>query len=119
MTEKSAVALLTENNVTVGLGIKEIWDARNARFDLAWVRPFRFMHLSRTKAFLQAALEAGGALSKADALALASGNLEKLLGVKTDSLQQADLVVTRGGDLLEFSKVVAVISPKRGLVNFV
>ncbi|KAM5543998.1 hypothetical protein V8D89_002615 [Ganoderma adspersum] len=101
LTEKSAVALLTENNVTVGLGIQEIWDARNARFDLAW-----------------AALEAGGALSKADALALASSNLEKLLGVTADGLQ-GDLVVTRGGDLVEFSKVVAVISPRRGLVNFV
>ena len=64
----------------------------------------------------QAALEAGGVLSKADALALASANLEKLLGVKADSLQ-GDLVVTRGGDLLEFSKVVAVISPRRGVVD--
>ena len=25
-------------NVTVGLGIVESWDARNARFDIAWVR---------------------------------------------------------------------------------
>ncbi|KAI1784439.1 composite domain of metallo-dependent hydrolase [Ganoderma leucocontextum] len=100
LTEKSAVAALVENNVTVGLGIKEIWDARNARFDLAW-----------------AALEADGALSKADALALASGNLEKLLGVRASDLQ-GDLVVTRGGDLLGFSKVVAVISPRRGVVDF-
>ena len=38
LTEKSAVVTLAENGVTVGLGIKEVWDARNARFDLAWVR---------------------------------------------------------------------------------
>ena len=38
LTEKSVVVTLTENGVTVGLGIKEVWDARNARFDLAWVR---------------------------------------------------------------------------------
>ncbi|EJF61654.1 composite domain of metallo-dependent hydrolase [Dichomitus squalens LYAD-421 SS1] len=99
LTEKNAVLTLAENGVTVGLGIKEVWDARNARFDLAW-----------------AALESNGALSKADALALASVNLEKLLGVKADSVR-GDLVVTRGGDLLEFSKVVAIISPRRRVVD--
>ena len=30
---------------------------------------------------------------------------------------QSDLVATVGGDLLEFSKVVGVISPKRGVVD--
>ena len=66
---------------------------------------------------MQAALEANGTLSKSDALALASVNLEKLLGVKASGVQ-GDLVVTRGGDLLDFSKVVAVISPRRGVVDF-
>ncbi|KAI0746218.1 composite domain of metallo-dependent hydrolase [Daedaleopsis nitida] len=99
LSEKSAVSVLLDHNVTVGLGILESWDARNARFDAAW-----------------AALEANGELSKADALALVSSNIEKLLGVKTDSLQ-ADLVATRGGDLMEFSKVVGVISPRRGVVD--
>lgn len=67
---------------------------------------------------VQAALESGGAISKADAIALASTNVEKLLGVKTDELQ-SDLVATRGGDLLDFSKVVAVVSPRRGVVDII
>lgn len=70
----------------------------------------------RVDGISQAALEANGEVSKADALALVSSNVEKLLGVKTDGLQ-ADLVATRGGDLLEFSKVVGVISPRRGVVD--
>ena len=65
---------------------------------------------------IQAALESNGEIQKADALALASVNVEKLLGIKTDSLQ-GDLVATHGGDLLDFSKVVGVISPRRGLVD--
>ena len=64
----------------------------------------------------QAALEADGEISKTDALALASVNVERLLGIKSDSLQ-SDLVATRGGDLLGFSKVVSVISPRRGVVD--
>ncbi|RDX49485.1 composite domain of metallo-dependent hydrolase [Lentinus brumalis] len=101
LTEKSAVSTLLDHNVTVGLGIaSEGWDARNARFDVAW-----------------AALDANGEISKTDALALASVNLEKLLGIKTHSVQ-GDLIATSGGDLLEFSsKVVGVISPRRGVVD--
>ena len=65
---------------------------------------------------VQAALDANGEISKADALALASVNLEKLLGIKSGNFE-GDLVATSGGDLLEFSKVVAVISPTRGVVD--
>ncbi|RPD56489.1 composite domain of metallo-dependent hydrolase [Lentinus tigrinus ALCF2SS1-7] len=102
LSEKSAVATLLDHNVTVGLGIaSEGWDARNACFDVAW-----------------AALDANGEISKTDALALASVNLEKLLGIKTDNLE-GDLVATSGGDLLEFSKVVGVISPRRGVVDII
>ena len=67
--------------------------------------------------YYQAALEANGAISKTDALALASVNVEALLGIQTSGLQ-GDLVVTRGGDLFGFSsKVVGVISPRRGVVD--
>ena len=53
------------------------------------------------------------------ALALASTNLEKLLGNDAGAaLGASDLVVTQGGDLLSFeSKVVGVISPRRGSVD--
>ena len=36
-TQDSTVRLLAANNVTVTIGDKELWEARNARFDLAWV----------------------------------------------------------------------------------
>jgi hypothetical protein len=65
-------------------------------------------------------LEAGGRISKTQALALASTNLEKLLGCDTReaSSGSSDLVVTQGGDLLSFeSKVIGVISPRRRSVD--
>lgn len=71
--------------------------ARNTRFDLAW-----------------AALEAGDRISRSEALTLATTNLEKLLGVEAVIEGEGDLVATEGGDLLEFSKVVAVMSPGHG-----
>lgn len=52
-------------------------------------------------------------MSKAEALALTSTNVEKHAGVKTDELQ-SDLFTTRGGHLAEFSKVVVVVSLRRG-----
>ena len=54
-------------------------------------------------------------LTRSEAIALASTNLEKLLGIHAPN---DDLVATTGGDLLDFtSKVAAVISPRRGLVD--
>ena len=68
--------------------------------------------------FPQIAIGSDGRLSKADTLALASTNLEKLLGGKGTSESAHDLVATKGGDLLDFeSKIVAVISCRRGLVD--
>ncbi|KAI0653864.1 carbohydrate esterase family 9 protein [Cubamyces menziesii] len=99
LSEKNAVAELLAHGVTVGVGVPEAWEARNTRFDIAW-----------------AALESNGTISKATALALASTNVEKLLGVETEGSQN-DLVATLGGDLLSFSKVVAVISPRREVVD--
>lgn len=65
----------------------------------------------------QAALEAHGEISKTEALALASVNLEKLLGVEVSSVQ-SELVATRGGSLLDFgSRVVSIISSARGVVD--
>ena len=72
--------------------------------------------MSETHFAFWAALELNGEISKADALALVSVNVERLLGVKTDGLE-SDLVATSGGDLLDLSKVVGVISPRRGIVD--
>jgi hypothetical protein len=68
---------------------------------------------------MQASLETGGRISKAQALALASTNLELLLGEEVDAAgTSSDLVATVGGDLLSIeSKVAAVISPRRKVVD--
>ncbi|KLO16031.1 composite domain of metallo-dependent hydrolase [Schizopora paradoxa] len=107
LTQDSAISLLLSHNVTVAIGVEEPWSARNTRFDAAW-----------------AALEASGSISQSEALALASSNLEKLLGVEeaggVHGAQQigGDLVATSFGGILDFeSKVVGVISPRRGLVD--
>ncbi|KAG5639405.1 hypothetical protein H0H81_002937 [Sphagnurus paluster] len=98
LTEQNAVAVLTANNVTVGLGVEEAWAARNLRFDVGW-----------------SALQTNGQLSKSEALALASTNLEILLGLNTEN---SDLVATQGGDLISFEgKVISVVSPGRGVVD--
>ncbi|KAF7330294.1 Carbohydrate esterase family 9 protein [Mycena venus] len=100
-TEHTAVSALMAHNVTVGLGVMEIWEARNTRFEVAW-----------------ASLASGGKMSRADVLALGSTNVAKLLGAKAPRILTQDLVATKGGDLLSFdSKVVAVISASRGLVD--
>ena len=48
---------------------------------------------------------------------MASINIEKLLGVDVEDAE-SDLIATYGGGPLEFSsKVVGVISPRRGVVD--
>ncbi|THH28656.1 hypothetical protein EUX98_g5538 [Antrodiella citrinella] len=101
LSEKSSVLQLLAHNVTVGVGIQEAWSARNTRFDVGWI-----------------AVDAGGQLSRVDALALGSTNVAKLLGQRVQDYALDDMVVTEGGDLLDFSsKVVAIVSPRRGLVD--
>jgi imidazolonepropionase-like amidohydrolase len=98
LTGQCAVDLLSAYNVTVGLGVEEQWSSRNLRFDIAW-----------------AALEANGTLSKHEALALASVNLEHLLGIQVSN---TDLVAVKHGDLLGFEgEVISIISPHRETVE--
>ncbi|KIJ61332.1 hypothetical protein HYDPIDRAFT_96756, partial [Hydnomerulius pinastri MD-312] len=102
LTKDTAISTLLEHNVTVGIGIVEQWSARNTRLDVAW-----------------AALESDGQITKSQALALASTNLEKLLGISSASSTSGDLVATLGGSILDLeAKVVGVISPRRGLVEW-
>ncbi|KAI0342085.1 carbohydrate esterase family 9 protein [Trametopsis cervina] len=102
ISEETSVEVLLRHNVTVGVGVGgEPWQVRNTRFDIAWL-----------------AIDAGGSISKAKAIALTSTNINKLLGGKAEA-DDYELVATEGGDLLDFSsKVRAVISPRRGLVDF-
>ncbi|RDB24990.1 hypothetical protein Hypma_007852 [Hypsizygus marmoreus] len=98
LSRDSAIVKLISHGVRVGIGCEEIWSARNLPFDVAW-----------------AAIEAGGNISKEQAIALGSVNVEKLLGVERED---ADLVATRGGDVLSVSsKVAAVISSRRKSVD--
>jgi len=101
LTADTPISTFLAHNVTVGVGVLEIWDARNVRFDIAW-----------------ASYAAGGNMTEAEVLALGSTNVAKLLGAKSARKFTPDLVATRGGDLLSFnSKVVGVISAGRGLVD--
>ncbi|KAI0645593.1 hypothetical protein C8Q79DRAFT_1010536 [Trametes meyenii] len=114
LSEDSLISHLIKHNVTVGLGPRGIasqshageegmasWSVRNLRFDAG-----------------EALLDAGpDVLDKAGAFALASVNVERLLGLRVDPNEQ-DLVATVGGDLLDFEgKVVAVISPRQEVVD--
>ncbi|KAH8080279.1 carbohydrate esterase family 9 protein [Cristinia sonorae] len=100
LAPQNIVSTLLSHNITVAVGVPGTWQARNTRFDIAWV-----------------ALDARGSISHSEALALASVNVEALLGL-TSNEAEADLVATQGGDLLGFEgKVVAVISPSRGIVD--
>jgi hypothetical protein len=65
---------------------------------------------------LQAALESNGNISKAQAIALATINIEKALGLP--SRPSHDIVAYSGGNILDFhSKVVAVVSAQRRVVD--
>ncbi|KAG5220249.1 carbohydrate esterase family protein [Salix suchowensis] len=84
LTKESAISKLLSYNVTVGIGIEELWSARNTRFDLAW-----------------AAIETGLTMSEEDTLALGSINLRKLLGVPyVEDDSSLDMVATCAGSLL-------------------
>lgn len=66
---------------------------------------------------LKVAIEAGGRISQERAYALASVNIEKLLGV-VNSGETSDMVATEGGSLLDMgARVVAIVSPDLRRVN--
>lgn len=61
-------------------------------------------------------MESSGRVNKRQAYALASTNLDKLLGISHG--EDADLIAIEGGSLFDLSsKVAAVLSPQRGLVD--
>ncbi|KAL0956502.1 hypothetical protein HGRIS_002646 [Hohenbuehelia grisea] len=106
LSKATALSVLLDANVTVGIGVHEQWPwaARNTRLDVAW-----------------AVLDAGANISKADAIALASVNLERLLGVHADSHDDdGDLIATKAGSILDMeAKVAGIISARSGGVFLV
>ncbi|EIM86583.1 composite domain of metallo-dependent hydrolase [Stereum hirsutum FP-91666 SS1] len=106
LSAKGLVPYLLEHGIEVGIapqGIDDFtpamaaWAVQNLRFDAGWL--------------------VSDGLPTALALSLASSNVDNLMGVHANP-EETDLVVTRDGGLLEFEgKVVAVISPGRGVVD--
>lgn len=117
---ETTITKLQAAGVLVGIGVTTPDFAKNARFDLTWVRPFltaRLIDDSRVRLFTQAGLESNGRVNQRQAYALASTNLDKILGIEHSS-EDADLVAFEGGSLFDLSsKVAAVVSPQRGLVD--
>ena len=116
LSPESAIAFLIRHNVTVGLGVDELWSCRNTRFDVAWVCVLALLRLiAQLVLHQQAAIDAMGGISREQAYAIVTSNLEKLLGVDESG---ENLVATRAGGLLDFtSEVVAVINPARSSVD--
>ncbi|KAF8523832.1 hypothetical protein JB92DRAFT_3140680 [Gautieria morchelliformis] len=98
LTYDTPLTTLIENNVTVAIGVRDEFAARNTRFDVAW-----------------AALESNGRIGKSQAMKLATTNLERILGVNV-SPSQRSYVAWKGGDAFDMtSKAVAVFSAIGGL----
>ena len=120
ISSETAITKLQSAGVLVGIGVDTPDMAKNARFDLTWVRPLLRLRLtgsSLMRLYVQAGLESSGRVNKRQAYALASTNLDKLLGIEHDN-EDADLVAIEGGSLFDLSsKVAAVVSPQRGLVD--
>ncbi|KAG1725689.1 uncharacterized protein EDB91DRAFT_1254630 [Suillus paluster] len=96
ITQESLVTALLKAGVNVAIGVVDEYNARNTRFEVGW--------------FL---LTSNGVIDRTTALALATTNLEKALGVQREMPQ--DLVAYRGGDVFEFeAKVVGVLSETLG-----
>ncbi|KAG6880354.1 hypothetical protein C0992_007765 [Termitomyces sp. T32_za158] len=106
LTNDTALVKLLQHRVTVGLGVQEAWEARNGRFDIQW-----------------AVLESNGKIDQSEMHAIAYTNLPKLLGVREIEDNERlgltrDMVAYEGGGAFDFSsKVVAIISPERQLVD--
>lgn len=67
---------------------------------------------------MKAALESNGTIHESQAIALASSNLERALGLVQPRSMTPELVMYEGGGILDFtSKVVGVISMERKVVE--
>ncbi|KAF9076825.1 hypothetical protein BDP27DRAFT_1312651 [Rhodocollybia butyracea] len=101
LTNQTALGMLLDAGVSVGIGVQHPQAVMETRFQLSQV-----LH------------EIGASLSPREVYGLATTNLEKILGVKGIEPESADLVAFAGGSAFNLSsKVVAVISPQRGLVD--
>jgi hypothetical protein len=97
LSKDSQIAILHWAGVKVANGVKEVWDSRNTALYLGW-----------------AALEANGTIGRSEALAMGSSNVRELLGVEGS---EEDLVITRGGDVMEMGAKVVGVVESEGVVS--
>jgi hypothetical protein len=63
-------------------------------------------------------LDSEEGIAEEDALAMASTNFHKIFDIKFEDAELDDLVAYQGGNIFNFeAKPVAIISPRRGLVD--
>jgi len=99
LTADSLVSALLAAGVQVGVGLQDEFEARNLRWEVA-----------------RLALASNGTIDRTTALALATVNVERALGVAVEMPQ--DLVAYKGGDVFDFEgKPIAVISAQLGRID--
>ncbi|KAJ6538181.1 hypothetical protein DFH09DRAFT_1177759 [Mycena vulgaris] len=102
LSRDTATTMLLKHGVNVGLGVNADHDARSARFEMAW-----------------ASLDSNGTIDYPTAIALSSTNIEKALGLKHRARDADELVVFLGGGALDIeSKVIAIVSGRKAVVEF-
>ncbi|KAH8094913.1 hypothetical protein BXZ70DRAFT_946606 [Cristinia sonorae] len=101
LTNNTTASTLLEHGVTFALGCLQGYEAAHVRFEAGWI-----------------ARELGDRADDEFLYALVTTNLEKLLGMEGWIGEEGDLVAYDGGSPFDFeSKVVAVASPKKGVVE--
>lgn len=114
LSDETLLTILLKHNVTVGVGVRLAYEAVNTRFVLKKVS-YLLLPAKLQLNVGQALADAGGRLTSQEVLALASTNLERLLGLPES---EGDFVAYHGGAWhSQDSRPVAVLSPSRSLVD--
>ncbi|KAJ4497806.1 hypothetical protein C8R41DRAFT_758876 [Lentinula lateritia] len=101
LTNQTTLGILLDSGVVVGVGVNHPQMVTETRFQLA-----------------QAYHDCVSSATAREVYGLATINLEQLLGVKGIEPESADLVAFDGGSVFNLSsKIVAVVSSQRGLVD--
>jgi len=106
--------VLLENKVVVGLGPNPNGSGLHGTPDLTLlgcaglIRLLLALDSDTSRVTLQVAIDSHGEISRQDALALVTTNIERLLGL--DTTHRSDMVAYKGGNWNQMeSKVVAVV----------
>ncbi|KAJ7494939.1 hypothetical protein FB451DRAFT_1163676 [Mycena latifolia] len=101
LSRDTATTKLLKHNVNVALGVNADYDARNARFEMAW-----------------AALNSNGTINYVTAYALCTTNLHKALGLQRHAREVDEFVLFDGGGIFDMeSKVVGIASARKATVE--